>query len=133
MSIERPIGTLSRLSVGSLGVFRGDAALALGVSRNQLAALVAAGVIEREHPDVYRMTAVKRSAEQRLRAALMWGGNDSVGAVLSAGEHYSLQGVHARRPEITVSTKRRLRSECVTVHRTSDMAPLMVRRHRGCA
>ncbi len=41
MSIERPIGTLSRLSAGCLGVFRGNAAVALGVSRKQLGTLVA--------------------------------------------------------------------------------------------
>ncbi len=130
MSNERPTGTISRLSADSLGVFRGSAAVALGVSRHQLTALVGAGVIERELPDVYRMTVVRRSSEQRLRAALLWGGSDSVGAGLSAGEHYTLEGVHARRPEIIVGGTRRLRSERVTVHRTEDLVPLMVRRHR---
>lgn len=131
MPNERPIGTLSRLSAGSLGVFRGRAAVALGISRNQLAALVSAGVITRELPGVYRMTVVRRSAEQRLRAALMWAGDRSVAAGLSAGELYGLQGVQATAPEIVVPNSHRLRSPNVVVHRSDDIAALMVRRHRG--
>jgi hypothetical protein len=128
---KQPKATLSQLSANSLGVFCGSSAAELGVSRKQIAALAAAGVIVRELPNVYRMTVVKRSAEQRLRAALIWAGDDSVGAVLSAGAQYGLQGVHAKVPEIAVPVTNHVRSKRVIVHRTSDMAPLMVRRHRG--
>jgi hypothetical protein len=131
MSTERPIGTLSRLSAGSLGVFRGSAAVALGVSRNQLGALVGAGVIERELPDVYRMTAVRRSTEQRLRAALLWAGDAAVAAGSSAGELYMLEGVRAPTPEIVVPKSQRPRSPGVIAHRSDDTAALMVRRQRG--
>jgi hypothetical protein len=131
MVTERPIGKLSRLSAGSLGVFRGSAAVALGVSRNQLAALVAAGVIERELPDVYRMTVVRRSAEQRLRAALHWAGDLAIAAGLSSGELYGLEGVHAPVPEIVVPRSARVRSRTVVVHRHDDVAPLMIRTYRG--
>jgi hypothetical protein len=129
--IKGAIGTISELSAGSLGVFRGSAAVKLGVTRNQLAALRAQGVIERELPDVYRMTVVARSSEQRLRAALMWGGDLAVGAGVSAGESYGLDGVRARLPEIAVPVANNLRSKSVIVHRTADLAALMVREHRG--
>ena len=52
------MGKPSQLSAATLGVFRGRAAVALGVSRNQLTALLREGVIARELPDMYRMTAV---------------------------------------------------------------------------
>ena len=62
---------LLRLAVRSLGVFRGRDAAALGVARKQLTHLCASGIIERLHPDVYRMTAVAPSHEQHVRAALL--------------------------------------------------------------
>ena len=72
MPKKSPVGALSRLSAPSLGVFRGTEAVEVGVSRNQLTKLLAQGVIERVLPDTYRMTAVPRSNEQELRAALLW-------------------------------------------------------------
>ena len=87
---SRSIGVLSDLSAGSLGVFRGREAVRSGVSRNQLTALIAAGALERVLPDVYRMTVVARSDEQRLRAALLWAGEAAAAAVLSAGAFYRL-------------------------------------------
>ena len=74
MARESPAATVSRLSAATSGVFRGRDAVALGVSRKQLGSLTAAGVIVRELPDTYRMTASVRSPERRLRAALLWGG-----------------------------------------------------------
>ena len=128
---ESPIGTLSRLSAGSLGVFRGTEAGAQGVRRNQLTALVVAGVIERELPDVYRMTVVERSPEQRLRAALLWADTNAVAAGPSAGQLFDLQGVRASRPAIIVPASSRRRSSKVDVARHDDFAPLMIREHRG--
>ena len=106
MFIKGAIGTLSELSAASLGVFRGGAAVEAKVTRKQLAALRGAGVIVRELPDVYRMTVVTHSAEQRLRAALLWAGHAAAGAGLSAGEHYALEGVRARAPEIACEDAR---------------------------
>ena len=126
-----PIRTVSDLSTATLGVFSGSEAGRLGVSRKQLATLAAAGLIERELPGVYRVTVVERSAEQRLRAALMWGGDDSAAASVSAGEHYGLEGVRAARPEVTVAKSRFPRVPGVVVHHSSDEAALMIREYRG--
>jgi hypothetical protein len=67
---ESPVAVISRLSAASLGVFRGAAATDLGVSRNQIAALRAAGIIERVLPNTYRMTAIAASRQQSLQATL---------------------------------------------------------------
>ncbi len=131
MTNESAVGTLSKLGAESLGVFRGRDAVRLGVSRKQLAALAAAGVIERSLPDTYRMTAVTRSGEQELRAALLWAGARAVAAGRSAAQVYGLEGVRAERPEITLPGKNRARSARVVVHRALDPAALMVRRVRG--
>jgi very-short-patch-repair endonuclease len=131
MANESALGVLSRLSANSLGVFRGRAAIDLGVTRKQIATLRSAGVIDRVHADTYRMTAVARSREQSLRAALLWAGDGAAAAGPSAGEVYGLEGVRTRRPEIVVFPPCRVRSDSVVVHEASRHAPLMVRQRGG--
>ena len=61
-------------ALSGLGVFRGAAAEALGVTRKQLAALRASGAVVRDYPDTYRMAALPASHEYLLRGALLWAG-----------------------------------------------------------
>jgi very-short-patch-repair endonuclease len=124
------ITLLSRLSAASLGVFRGRVALEKGVSRGQLTRLCAAGAIERLHPDVYRMTAVATSAEQRLRAALLWAGDGASATGRSAGMLFGLEGVTADVPEIALPYGVRGRSRDILV-RHGARAAFMTRRVRG--
>jgi hypothetical protein len=126
MAHQSALGALSQL-----GVFRGASAVALGVSRDQLTVLRRHRVIERVLPDTYRMTAVAFSNEQRLRAALLWAGDDAAAAGLSAAELYGLEGVEAPMPEIVVPRSSRPRSRDVLVHRCDDRRPLLLRRYRG--
>jgi very-short-patch-repair endonuclease len=127
------VATVSRLSGMSLGVFRGSAAVRLGVTRKQIGALVAGGVVERLHPDTYRMTVVPASSEQALRAALMWAGDQALAAGRSAGEMYELDGVRAGVAEIIGPPGLRARGRRVIVHRSDDRASMMARCHRGIA
>lgn len=124
------ITVLSRLSAASLGTFRGRVATTRGVTRDQLTRLLVAGAIERMHPDVYRMTAVPTSHEQRLRAALLWAGDGAAATGRSAASLYGLEGVDAEAPEIAVPSDVRLRSTDVVVRRVARAAS-MVRRVRG--
>jgi very-short-patch-repair endonuclease len=125
------VAALSRLGAPSLGVFRGRDALKLGVSRKQISALHTAGVVERMHPDTYRMTSVPASNEQRLRAALLWAGDAAAAAGESAGEWYGLEGVRALTPEITVPRSLRKRAPNVLVRGCDQWPALMVREWRG--
>ena len=131
MTKESPVAALSKLSAPSLGVFGGQEATALGVTRKQLTALRQSGAIERVMPDTYRMTSVAPSNEQRLRAALAWAGSGAAVAARSAGELYGLEGVRARMPEIVAKNSFGARSEHVIVHRSSDVRSLMLRYVRG--
>ena len=128
---ESALGRLSQLSAATHGVLRGCDAVKLGASRNQLTMLMRAGVITRELPDTYRMTAAVRTREQRLRAALLWAGDGSAAAGRSAGELFALEGVRAAQPEIVVARTVRRRTPGVTVHRSDDRAALMLRSQRG--
>jgi very-short-patch-repair endonuclease len=103
----------------------------MGVTRKQLDGLVKVGIIARELPDTYRMTAVAPSNGQRLRAALLWAGDGAAGAVRSAGEVYRLDGISAAKPEINIPRSRRLRSPLVIVHQPTNEAATMVRAYRG--
>jgi very-short-patch-repair endonuclease len=131
MQKESPLGALSKLSAQSLGVFRGQNAVELGVSRRHLTALIGRGLIARELPDTYRMTAVPRSRQQRLRAALLWAGDDAAAIGRSSGELYRVEGVWAPRPEIVVPCSRTLRSAHVHVRQSDDRAALMLRTVNG--
>jgi very-short-patch-repair endonuclease len=131
MLAKAALAVLTTLGRPTLGVFRGVDAVAGDVNRNQLLAFAAAGVIVRELPDVYRMTVVTTSAEQRLVAALLWAGQDAVAAARSAAEMYGIEGVRAPRPEIVVPSSRFLRSPTVSVERHQNFDELMVRTHRG--
>jgi hypothetical protein len=132
MPKESAVGTLSRLSGPSLGVFRGRDAVAHGLTRRQLVTLVKHGVIERALPDTYRMTAVAPSREQSLRAALLWAGERACASGRSAGELYGLEGVRADTPEIVLPLDVRGKSTEVVVHH-GERSALMVRRVRGIA
>jgi very-short-patch-repair endonuclease len=90
-----------------------------------------AGVIARDHPDTYRLTALSPSGEQRLRAALAWAGPGAGAGGRSAGELHKLEGVRTPKPEIIVPRQVRLRSERIIVHRTDDIPALMWRTVRG--
>ncbi len=133
MSHRHALATISGLTETSHGVFRVDHAVRLGVTPKQIAALRNAGVVERVHPRTYRMTAVPRSSQQSLSAALLWAGPDAIAGGRSAGETYGLEGVRAPLPEIIVRRRQRLRSNEVVVHCSDDRSALMTRRHRGFA
>ena len=65
--------------------------MAHGVTPHQLADFCASGVLRRELPGVYCLTAVAASDEQRLRAALLWAGTDSIACGRSAAAWYALE------------------------------------------
>ncbi|MGQ0825487.1 MAG: hypothetical protein ACT4OX_10760 [Actinomycetota bacterium] len=99
------------------------------MTRRQLTALNMAGVIDREFRDTYRLAAVPRSSERRLRAALLWAGEDAAAAGRSAGELSRLEGVRAAVPEIVVT--KRAHAPDVVIHESRDRSALMVRYPRG--
>ena len=130
MPKESVFAVLSALSASNLGVFRGRDATARQITRRQLAALRAQGVVERLHPDTYCLTAVPSSGEQALRAALLWAGDGAAAAGRSAAERYGLEGVRAGLPEIVVPTNVRARSHGIVVHH-GERSASMVRQVRG--
>ena len=100
MARESAAAVVSRLGASSAGVFRGRDAVARGVSRKQLGTLSAAGVIVRELPDTYRMTAATRSPERRLRATGVECTLVQLAAILG-DEEFEIACEDARRRRLT--------------------------------
>lgn len=131
MAPESLVATLAALSKATDGAFRGSAAISRGLTRKQLAALRASGVIARLFPDTYLLSALPPTDDQSLRAALLWGGEGSAACENSAGQVYRLDGVSTARPKIVVARKPSLRHASIDTFTTRDRASLMVRTHRG--
>jgi very-short-patch-repair endonuclease len=132
MHRDSAIGIVSALAAKTRGVFRGRDAEALRVTRRQFRTLIATGVIERELPDTYRMSAIARTHDVALQAALLWAGESAAGAGASAGFVYGLESVAPPSPcEIGVPHAERPRTRAVIVHRLRNPRSMMVRTHRG--
>jgi hypothetical protein len=130
MPKDSAVALLSRLAAPTHGVFRGQSAIALGVTRNQLARLSAEQVLERMHPDTYRMTAIRPSRAQRLQGALLWAGPTDIAAGRSAAELYGLEDIHSDGPEIALPYHVRGRSATITVYH-GDARSFMTRSVHG--
>jgi very-short-patch-repair endonuclease len=125
------LAVVSNLGSLQCGVFRGRDAVARGVDRRQLARLCEAAVLARVLPDVYRLTVVQGSDEQRLRAALLWAGEPAAACGRSAGAWYGLEGVRGRIPEIVIPRVCRARCALIDTCRTDRFDALMIRSVRG--
>jgi very-short-patch-repair endonuclease len=132
MNNSAALAVVSGLGAASLGAFTGTAAMGARVSRDQLTRMLTAGVIDRVHADVYRLTAVPACHEQLLHAALLWAPTGCADC-RSAGAVYGLEGVAPGEPEIVVPAGRKFRSDAVIVRRVDKRAALMVRDVRGIA
>jgi very-short-patch-repair endonuclease len=132
MHNESPIAAITWMTVNTSGVLSGGEAVRRGVSRKQLQRLCQDGFLERVLPDTYRVVAVASTAEQRLRAALLWAGPRAAGWCRSAGMIYRLEEVVARSAEIVVPDSRGCRPPSgIVVRRSNDREALMIRQVRG--
>ena len=131
MARESSVAIVTHIAAPWFGAFRGQAAVAHGVSRKQLGTLQQHGVIERLLRDTYRLTAAPRCHEQYLSAALLWAGDRAVSDRRSASMLYGLEGIRAVKPEVVVPSSVRCRSTEVVVRCCDERRSLMVRRIRG--
>lgn len=79
-----------RLALRNHGVFTSSAAAAGGLTRHQIAGLVARKILVVPHRGVYRLAAFDESFEVRCRAAALAGGSDAVVDRLSAARLHGL-------------------------------------------
>ena len=100
----------------TLGLFTTTVAKSCHVSRQLLAFHSRpGGRWARDLPEVYRLTSVPRSVQQRMLAALLWAGDNAVLSHRAVAEILDLDGVRAPKPELWVPSWQRHRD--VVVHK----------------
>lgn len=94
--------------------------LGLDVPRSTIDTWVTRGVLERLDREVYRRAGAPATKEQRLRAALLRGGDDARISGWSACALYGIEGLGLRRrPWIVIPPERRVRGVAFIVHARS--------------
>lgn len=105
------------------GVISRSQALTCGLTRRQIEKRCARGLWIIVLPGVYRLAGAPVTWEQRLMAAVLWAGPDSVASFASAAALWELPDVVAGQVEVT--STRRLRSlPGMVVHYTRHLDPL---------
>lgn len=102
------------------GLVSYEQAIACALSRRAITARIAAGRWERVHPRVYRIAGA-RSERQPYLAATLWAGERAYVSHRSAGILHELDGVWARKIDVTVGRELDRRSSKVAVHRALEL------------
>jgi very-short-patch-repair endonuclease len=91
----------------------------LGLSAKQIRGSLASGHLEVELPLVYRIAGSPPTAEQRVAAAVLWGGSTANASFRSAATLWEIDVPEGVRPEISVLDTTNPRCADVIVHRVS--------------
>lgn len=108
------------------GVISRDQALAAGLSRGAIDGRVASGRWKAIHPGVYAPRPVPPSWHQRLMAAVLWGGADSVASHRSAAALWELDGAEHGMIEISIKSGKRVARVIVHRRRPRDDPPVVL-------
>src|SRR5207302_96304 len=102
-----------------------------GMSDDQVKHRLMTGELVRVFKSVYRYAAVAPSFDQRLLAACLAAGDDTVASHRAGGVRWELRGGRAKVPEITVPQPRDVDLPGVIVHTTNLLDAADVTEHRG--
>jgi predicted transcriptional regulator of viral defense system len=115
---------MARLAVRQHAVFTGQQAQQVGMSRRQLDARLAKGIVVRVHRNVYRLAGSPPTHTQALMAATL-----ATGGVVShraAAAHWGFRGCPPGPVEVLVAARRRPDIDGVTAHATTRLDPVDV-------
>ena len=122
---------MQRLAAKHHGLVTDGELHALGMSIQQKARRVRAGLLVRLQPGVWAVPGAPPTFEQRLVAARLAAGSDAAVSHQSAARVWGLRGATSQRIEVTVPGVSRPRLALAVVHRSLALAPVDVRVHRG--
>jgi very-short-patch-repair endonuclease len=113
------LAALSTYTSRQLGLFTRAQARAIGVSDDAVRRLVAASLVERKSPRVFRVTSSARSWHQSVLAACLDGGDECAASHRTAAALHGLDGFDTGGViEVLVPMKKRLRRSNIVVHHT---------------
>ena len=113
---------LNRLAAAQYSLATRTQALDLGMTSRQLHDRLGSGLLVPVHKGVYRLSAAPPTTRQSLLAACM--ASEGVASHRSAAALWTLRGVEATTPEISVFGSRRPELRGVVVHRTDRLDPV---------
>lgn len=119
--MTRAATTLARMAAQNHGIVQRDDAVRAGVTDRELERELAAGMLVRVHPRVFRHIAVPLTEPGTLAAAVAAVGRGAVASHRSAAWLWELRDVPRWRPEVTVRGRSRAMPTRVTVHRTDRL------------
>lgn len=122
---------VQRTAAARFGVITDGELHRLGMSEQQIARRVRAGMLVRLHPGVYAVPGAPPSYEQRVVAARLGAGERAAASHRSAARVWGLRGATTSRVEVVVPGSSRPRLSGVVVHRSRLLAPVDVRVHEG--
>lgn len=114
---------LGELARSSRGLIAHEAAAAAGVTARQLDYRIKKGVLIRVHPGVSRLAAVEPTWEQKQLAACLWAGRGWIASGLGAAALWELEGLEARRVEISGAGRISQTPSGITVHERCIFLP----------
>ncbi len=107
-----------------LGLITREQARGLGLSDGVIASLIRRGQWRRVHPSVYTVAGAPASWSQRVLAAVLAGGRETLGSHLTAGSAYGLDGVDRGLVEVTRPGVVPMGLQQVIVHRSVLLEPI---------
>jgi very-short-patch-repair endonuclease len=122
MSSGRIEAAVARVARANDGVFSRADARSRGFSDKQIRDRVRTMVWHEILPAVYVHGGTPVTKRTQWRAALVWGGSDSLLSHRCGGEHWEYDGVIALpKPDLLVPIEQHPRSPLVTVHRSGEL------------
>ncbi len=115
------LGAVSRSAASRYGVLTRRQAAQLGLHRNRIAPLIAAGVLSEPRPGVLVLSSVAASWEQSVAVAQMARGGHGAVSHRSAARRHALDGCN--EAIIDLSSTRRVRMEGVSTHWVAALEP----------
>lgn len=112
-----------------LGLITSTELREFGLTARQVDGLVQTGILRRAGQGVLAVAAAPSTAEQRLLAATILGGDGAVASHLAAAWLWGFDGVRADTIHLSVPRRRNPRVPSAVVHRVKDLLAVDVVRH----
>jgi very-short-patch-repair endonuclease len=115
---DRGDAALARFAAGQYGLFTSEQAEAFDIDKYGISRRLASGLVVREHPTVFRFSAVPTSFRQQLKAVTLWKPGQIWASHRGAAGFWQLDEVPEGTIEVSTSTNLRTKRPDVILHRT---------------
>ncbi|MEO7802918.1 MAG: type IV toxin-antitoxin system AbiEi family antitoxin domain-containing protein [Actinomycetota bacterium] len=122
---------IDAIAAKQFGLITRAQAKAVGFTQKMVSARVTKGTWCREYPGVYRLVSSPVSWEQKLMAAQLWAGDDTLFSHRTAAWLFSLPGGETSRIDITTTRKMRYNGTLIRFHQVGQIQASDIVQVRG--